>query len=65
MKNNTYHYSDLESKRFNLNILRGNIEEIDVKELKSRIFDGNIDITILRIPSSNNTMISKLDSLDF
>jgi hypothetical protein len=65
IKNNQYYVSDLESKRFKLNILRANVEEINVKELKLRIFDNNVDVTILRISSSNSAMIPKLDYLDF
>jgi acyl dehydratase len=65
MKKNHYYISDLESKRFKLNILRANVEEIEVKELRSRIFDNNIDVTILRISSSNIEMISRLDALEF
>jgi len=65
MKKNHYYISDLESKRFKLNILRANVEEVELKELKLRIFKNNIDVTILRISSSNTAMISRLDNLDF
>ena len=45
IKNNSYNISDLESKRFKLNILRANVEEIEVKELKSKIVDKKVVAT--------------------
>lgn len=57
--------SEKESARFNMNILRVNMEALDTKELNKEILNNNADLTILRIPCENLAQISKLELLGF
>ena len=54
-------YSALESNRFGLRIYRGSLEAIDVPEILSFLFSEEVDIAILRIPSVNIGVLSKLN----
>ena len=58
-------YSEVEARRFKMNIYRGIIPELDVKQLNKEILENNIDIAILRIPSEKKIQISRLDKLPF
>ena len=62
---NDLKYSAVESKRFNMNIYRGIIYDLDLKQLNTKILEDNIDLAILRIPSAHKIQISKLDKLLF
>jgi hypothetical protein len=50
MQPSTY-ISVKESKRFGMNVLRVNTPILNYKELSKQIFENNIDLTILRIPT--------------
>ena len=56
-------FSELESKRFNKNIYRAQVNNIDAKQLQKEIIEGESDILFLRIPSSKVEEIQKLDGL--
>jgi acyl dehydratase len=62
---NTIFRSEKESNRFKMNILRVNMESLDIKDLSQSIHNNNIDLTILRIPCENLYQISKLEVLGF
>ncbi len=65
MLNNTYSISEIESKRFGMNILRANVTDIKVNELRDKIIKNNTDIVFLRIPSGNSDQIQNLSKLGF
>lgn len=52
-------FSQLDSARFGINILRGKFDSIDCKSLANAIFSTNCDIAIIRIPSATS-QISQL-----
>lgn len=58
-------FSEKESSRFNLNVHRGNLNELNVSELKKYIISNNVDILILRLPSFTISTHAKLNSLGF
>lgn len=60
-----YFYSELESKRFNMNIIRGYAENIEIRELNKVIFHNLADIVFLRVPSSKGEYISELSKLGY
>lgn len=60
-----YFVSDVESKRFGLNIVRGNSEKIELKNIQSQIMDKLADIMFLRIPSTNAFEIINLSRLGY
>lgn len=62
---NTIAKSEKESARFNMNILRANMQSLDVKELNNTILDKKVDLTILRIPCENLAQVSRLEILGF
>ncbi len=62
---NTIFKSEKESSRFNMNILRVNMQSLDTKELNQTILQNNTDLTILRIPCENLAQIPKLELLGF
>jgi hypothetical protein len=56
-------YSQLESTRFNLRILRGTFTKLEPYELLQTIVDERADVAILRIPSSEQHTLSQLHML--
>ncbi|WP_062651154.1 GNAT family N-acetyltransferase [Chryseobacterium kwangjuense] len=58
-------YSNVESQRFNMNILRGNCENINVRELQNTIIQNKADIVILRLASKNSDQIQNLEKLGY
>ena len=58
-------YSEVEARRFKMNIYRGVISDLNVKQLNKKILEESIDIAILRIPSEKKIQISRLDKLPF
>jgi hypothetical protein len=62
---NQFFKSEKESSRFNMNILRVKMEDINVKELNEHILAENVDLTILRIPCEKGDQISKLQILGY
>ena len=60
-----FKYSDVDSNRFNLNIFRGQIEDIDEKKVNEEIIQNNIDVLIFRIPSQKQYLLPKLSNLGF
>lgn len=61
----SFFYSELESKRFNMNIVRGNSERISVKEIQKSIYSNLTDVMFLRIPSTQSYEINELSKLGF
>lgn len=61
----TYFKSELESNRFNMNIVRGKSENIDIRSLQNQILSNNADIVFLRIPSTNVGQIQNLSKLGY
>ncbi|MBB1140534.1 GNAT family N-acetyltransferase [Myroides sp. WP-1] len=60
-----YFYSELESKRFNMNIVRASAENIEVRELSKTIYSNLTDIVFLRVPSSKGFQMQELNKLGF
>jgi acyl dehydratase/ribosomal protein S18 acetylase RimI-like enzyme len=58
-------YSESESKRFNMKVYRGIVEDVNVKLLKKIILQNEIDILIFSIKSEKNEQIPALDRLGF
>jgi hypothetical protein len=58
-------YSPLESKRFNMRILRGSFSKLDPYELLRSIVDERADVAILRIPTSQQHQLAQLSMLPF
>lgn len=58
-------FSDIESKRFKMNIARSKMEDIQIKDLSNFISEHKIDVTILRIPTEKIEQASKLEQLGF
>ena len=44
-----YNISEIESQRFNMNILKASVKNLDIRELYNEILNKNIDITFLCI----------------
>ncbi|MDM1527402.1 MaoC family dehydratase N-terminal domain-containing protein [Myroides odoratimimus] len=61
----SFFYSELESKRFNMNIVRGNAEKINIKEIQKSIYNNLTDVMFLRIPSIQSFEINELSKLGF
>lgn len=59
------HYSPLESQRFNLRVLRGNTDKLDVASLLEIIKNQSADIAILRIPSTEQHTLHQLNELSY
>ena len=55
------HYSDSESRRFQLQVYRDHIEDIHLKEIIQEIESKNIDLAILRIPAEKQYQIAALE----
>ncbi len=58
-------FSDIESKRFRMNIARSKMDDIQIKDLNAFINENKIDITILRIPAEKIEQASKLEQLGY
>ncbi len=58
-------YSDVESNRFNLNIYRAKLEDVKQGILKKELINNNADLLILRLPSANKNVHSKLLNIGF
>jgi len=58
-------YSTSESNRFNMNIYRGILDEIDIRNIKKEILGKEIDILIFRIKSEKVNQVSRLNKLGF
>ena len=58
-------YSASESNRFNMNIYRGILDEIDIRNIKKEILGKEIDILIFRIKSEKVNQVSRLNKLGF
>lgn len=56
-------YSEVESKRFGANIYRATLEELKPSVIRSEIVRSNVDVAILRIPSSLENSHSKLSNI--
>lgn len=57
--------SDLESRRFNMNIHRGTLEDLNIQELKKHIIDHHVDLLILRLPTINKSLYNKLSNIGY
>jgi len=57
--------STKETNRFKMNIYRGVVDRIDLKELKDVIINNKADIVILRVPTENAADQDKLERLGF
>lgn len=53
-------YSEVESRRFGLDIYRGYIDSVDEKELLKDLITADVDIAILRLPVEKSTEIHRL-----
>jgi hypothetical protein len=62
---NTINFSEIESKRFNLNIARSKMIDIQIKEISNFVNKNYIDIVILRIPTEKIEQASKLMQLGY
>jgi acyl dehydratase/ribosomal protein S18 acetylase RimI-like enzyme len=58
-------YSEVETRRFGFRIFRGKILEIDDKAITAAILEQEPDIAILRVPSSKQFQIARLDRTGF
>jgi hypothetical protein len=58
-------YSPLESKRFDMRILRGSLTNIDPDEILRTITEEQADVAIIRLPTSQQHQLSRLNSLPF
>ena len=56
-------YSDIDSRRFGLNIYRATLPEIQEGELFEQLVSNKVDVAILRFPTSEQHEISRLDRL--
>ncbi len=56
-------YSDIDSRRFGLNIYRATLPEIREGELFEQLVSNKVDVAILRFPTSQQHEISRLDRL--
>ena len=56
-------YSDVDSRRFGLNIYRATLPEIREGELFEQLVSNKVDVAILRFPTSQQHEISRLDRL--
>ncbi|CAB4901418.1 unannotated protein [freshwater metagenome] len=56
-------YSDVDSRRFGLNIYRASLPEIREGELFEQLVSNKVDVAILRFPTSQQHEISRLDRL--
>jgi acyl dehydratase/GNAT superfamily N-acetyltransferase len=62
---NLINYSDVESNRFNLKIFRAKLEDVKQGILKKELINNNADLLILRLPSANKSLHSKLLNIGF
>jgi len=53
-------FSDLESARFDMRIVRGRVDNIVPRELATEILTSNCDVAIVRIPSQYSSSVSAL-----
>lgn len=58
-------FSELESRRFNLNIFRANAESIFVDNLNKQIIDNDIDISIIRLSVDDKVNHSELLKIQY
>lgn len=58
-------YSEIESNRFGLNIYRSKIENFKVSDLKKQIIENNVDILMLRMPSTKKSHHHDLEKMGF
>lgn len=61
----SYFKSEIESKRFKMNILRAKSEHIELKNIQKHIINNYADIMFLRIPSINVSEIQLLSKLGY
>jgi len=54
-------HSLIESKRFDLKVYRGVIDDINPKEILSTVLKENIDVAIIRIPSERQDALVRLE----
>lgn len=59
------HYSPLDSRRFDLKVYRHVAEEVDAQQVQSAILEERADLVILRVPSSSQHQLSRLDRIGF
>ena len=59
------YYSKIESKRFNLNVYRGQVDHIYPNEITETILDNLIDVLIIRFPSDNQDDLIYLSETGF
>lgn len=60
-----YSYSDVESKRFQMNVHRYRGSELNHGELKKYILENDVDLLILRLPVEEKEAVQKLSKLGF
>ena len=58
-------YSEVESKRFEMNVFRGKGSEINPNEIRKMIINNNIDLLILRLPSLNKFKYHTISKIGF
>lgn len=58
-------FSTVESSRFLMNVHRGNLQDFKASEIKNYIITNNVDVLILRLPSSSIANHSNLHNTGF
>lgn len=58
-------YSEIESKRFGINVFRAKLDYIDVVALEQEIRDSGVDVLILRLPNATKAEHSKLLTMGY
>lgn len=61
----TIQYSELESKRFGMTILRGSVENLNIREIQKEIINNKADVLIVRQPAANSYQIQNLTKLGY
>ena len=58
-------YSQIESERFGYRIFRGKLEQLDHRAISKALLANDVDIAMLRIPSSRQSEIARLAQTGF
>ncbi|MBU1226752.1 MAG: GNAT family N-acetyltransferase [Actinobacteria bacterium] len=59
------HYSETESRRFGLRVVRTELEDLDPDEFQSVILEDRSDVVIGRIPAEHQHQLALLDQIGF
>lgn len=58
-------YSQIESNRFGINVFRSKTNELNIEKLEQELNDNNVDLLILRIPTTTKQQHHKLLNLKY